>query len=295
MGKNIINIMKAIVDIWNNDNFNKYWSGFKKEPFAIYNEEQVCIIGHDSLPDTFVCIDEYIFIGNVTDDFKGNSAIDFYGKKIAIVGLHYMENISIEKLYSIIVHESFHVFQSRGDMLYMCGDPLGILDYKFQVDNLLYRALEREALEKVISSSDKKDFYALLNDFIHYRNERMKLLGEGTQRYEMGLETMEGTAAYVEIKSLINSSEKELNEVLKTYQGVMKFSENTLKNFRHDCYYAGAYIGLILDRLDNRWTDKYNKYEKTPYIYDFLIEIYNSFMKERISQVIIMSLMRMIY
>ena len=267
--------MKQVVDIWEKDELNQYWSEFKEEPFALYNKEQVCIIGHDALPNTFTCIKDSIYIGKVTDDFKGNTAIDFYGRKLAIVGLHYMDNISIERLYSIVIHESFHVFQSRGDMYYMCGEPLGIFDYKFQEDNLFYRAVERTALEKAVKSKDMSDLLLYLNRFIQYRNERMKLLGEEELQFELSLETVEGTAAYVEIKALMSSSGKALNEVLKTYEGVMKFSENTLKNFRQDCYFAGAYMGLILDRLDKDWTEKYNKYEKSPYIYDFMIEAYN--------------------
>ncbi len=285
MGKDLINTMMELVEICNNDNFNYYWSGFNKEPFAIYDKEQVCIIGHDALPDKFTCIKDNIYIGKVTDDFKGCTIIDFNGEKIAIVGLHYMKNLSIEKIYSIIVHESFHVFQSRGDMYYMCGDPLGILDYKFEMDNLYYRALERTALEKAVNSIEKKDFQLYLNKFIQYRNERIKLLKEEALRFELGLETMEGTAAYVEIKGLISTSGKELNEVLKTYEGIMKFTYKTLENFRQDCYFTGAYIGLILDRLDKDWTEKYNKYEKSPYIFDFMIEEYNLF-KEQVEDTI---------
>ncbi|MCM1989131.1 hypothetical protein [Oceanirhabdus seepicola] len=280
MGKSLINTMKELADIWEKDEFVKYWSEFNKVPFAIYNEEQVCIIGHDTLPDTFTCIDDYIYIGEITDDFKGNTAIDFHGKKIAIVGLHYMGNISIQRLYSIVLHESFHVFQSKGDMDYMCGDPLGILDYKFQVDNLFYRALERSNLDNAVNSSEKKDLFLYLDQFIQYRNNRIKSLEEAALHFEMGLETMEGTAAYLEIKALMKCSGKDLNAVLKTYEGTMKFTDKTLKNFRGDCYITGAYMGLILDRLDKDWTEKYNKYEKSPYIYDFMIEVYNLYKEE---------------
>lgn len=96
MGIDIICTMKSLVDIWNRDELNKYWSEFTKEPFALYNEEQVCIMGHDALTDTFTCIKDSIYIGNVTDDFKGNTIFDFYGKKIAIDGLHYLGNSSIK-------------------------------------------------------------------------------------------------------------------------------------------------------------------------------------------------------
>jgi hypothetical protein len=184
--------------------FDKIYPGFKPFDFALYTDDFV------------VMKDKVIKYDN---RFIGNTAILYEGEFLAIwkidsVFVHY--NI----LTSKIIHEMFHAYQYKCEEKRFPNEFFG-LGYLYEKFNIATKYDETKYLLKAI---EDEDMTSLLR-FIALR-ERRRGDYENDLLYEEGIETIEGTAKYIELQVLNQIS---INDYQKVYDEV----KNNVKNIRN--------------------------------------------------------------
>ena len=212
--------------------FNGLNQGFKPYPFALYNHE------------SFYFKDGY---HPITDQFRGNTTIQYQGAYIAIWNMTYDPNINIYELTAGMVHEMYHAHQMthhKSDY----PEDFKIIREDLSIDYLYL--LQREALSLIKASlsqdlSFKKD---CLKELIVLRQNRKKLNSSLFQQ-ELNLENFEGIAEYVGYKALLSLDPDQAKKKFETYIEHLK-SMNHLLNLRWLTYGKSVLFFSILESLD---------------------------------------------
>lgn len=212
--------------------FNDLNQGFKPYPFALYN--------HDS----FYFKDKY---HPITDQFRGNTTIQYQGAYIAIWNMTYDPNINIYELTAGMVHEMYHAHQMthhKSDY----PEDFKIIREDLSIDYLYL--LQREALTLIKASlsqdlSFKKD---CLKELIVLRQKRKKLNSSLFQQ-ELNLENFEGIAEYVGYKALLSLDPDQAKKKFETYIEHLKSMKHLL-NLRWLTYGKSVLFFSILESLD---------------------------------------------
>jgi hypothetical protein len=142
-------------------------------------------------------------------DFVGQLAFDLEVGGAKVVALGLLEGQfeafgpKTATLLGFIVHEAFHQYQNEtfGDIPWEREERYPILD----ADNSGLAALEMRILARAVAASlqgRREEAEAGLRQFVAVRSERWAAAPPFVARYEQGQEIREGTAAYVEKKSL---------------------------------------------------------------------------------------------
>lgn len=259
--KEIILKLKGKVD---ENNFDYYWKGFKSFPLALYNSNEVYLINYKGLPKDYY-VDGKVAVGKWDERFTGNTAIDLEGQYTAVWDMDTLdEMIDLDKLYSKVVHEMFHAYQFKNDDKRF-GDEVLYLTYKFTGEFLDLRMKEREYLLKAVFEDDKAKKKKLISDFISIRECRRNIIGDRID-YEYGVESIEGTATYVEYKAFQKETKLPEKYIAARY-GEKLIENNDLKDFRASCYFSGMFIALIMDSICGNWQAAYDS--SGMYLYDY--------------------------
>ncbi len=176
--------------------FGMLYPKFHCFSFALYNKDQVLFDG------VFYPYDER---------FIGNTTIEFNEKQIAIWNMDYSIN-DIDVFTSKIVHEMFHAFQIEQAESRFPSEIDGLF-YDYNPINLSQKIKETECLIKAFQNKS----ISFIDEFHSRRNKRNTEFSlEGN--YEAGIETIEGTARFVELKTLgiLDSTlqKKEIDKIL---------------------------------------------------------------------------------
>lgn len=246
--------------------FNILWDHFTPSNYAIYNDEKFYINDDLGLKINLIKKDS-CFIGAVDERFVGNTAILIDGQYVAIWNEKYItENTKDTKLASLLIHEMFHCFQYRNGEKRFPNELLGV-EYPITVDNISLRMLERECLLNTVIEQDMEQQRKNLNTFFGIRNRREKLIGRALD-YEKAIESVEGIAVYVELKSFTILENKDIITGLKEYiEGFIDINQENLK-IRHSTYNQGLLLGLAADKLIPNWKKRFT--ESDLYLSDFL-------------------------
>lgn len=141
--------MKKLIDTVlnniSNERFENYWEGFQTVAFAIFDDKDVFLFNHPKYNE-----ERYIKLVK-TDEFHACTCILFEEVPTAIVDITLYD--SFEVIYSLIVHESFHVFQHLSEESRYPNELLGF-NYPIDFNNIQLRILERKRLFEAFSSSD---------------------------------------------------------------------------------------------------------------------------------------------
>ena len=260
----VIETLKKIYNKIRSGVLEKYWQGFKPFPIAFYDKNNVYIIGLSKTPEGFQKEND-ILIGKWNEKFIGNTAIKYEGDYIAIWDLTTLNDYtSYEKIYSNIVHEIFHGFQMiNGDKRF--ANEFLFFQYPFNVENIALRLEERKYLLKSVFEEDKIEN---IKYFISYREKRRELIKEYLN-YELGLESIEGTATYVEYKALLDESSLPDVFLLSIFGEDLNKAVDYNK-FRQSCYSSGLYLSILLDYFKKGWKKEYSK--SSMYLYDYFLE-----------------------
>lgn len=176
--------------------FSALFAGFHKYCYAIYNSKEICLDG-EILP--------------YQEEFRGNTAIEYNGKYIAIWNMELDPVDDIEEFAYLLVHEMFHCHQrANGEKRY--PSDLILLNYPSDIDNFEKKYNENLYLAE---SYEKHDLKAL-QKFAHIRNMRMKVYPDMVLQ-ELKVETVEGTAEYVGLKALQRINRKKFTDVINEY------------------------------------------------------------------------------
>ena len=242
----IIDLTKRIEEKFKCEQFReKFWSGYPELPVAFYNKKVVCIAGYKVFPEGFREVSG-VLIGEKDDRFYGNTSINFEGQQIAIWDLDTVSSsISFEKLVSLLFHEGLHGYQLiKKDKRW--ANELDVIEYPFTFKNMKLRFLERKLLYKVAMSKNFEQMNEILSRFIYIRKKRKVLIGESIN-YELALESIEGTALYLETCVFSYLSKRSLNEVIVKRSSDLLSSEVNLNKFRMSCYVPGMILCFLLD------------------------------------------------
>lgn len=262
----MIGAMKEVEKLISKVDFNELWDDFVKSRYAIYDDTNFYINDDRGLDLDLIKRDTF-FVGNVDERFAGNTAISINDNFIAIVGKDTIENNRDNvKLASIIIHEMFHCFQYyKGEKRF--PNELLAIDYPITYENIYYRMIERQYLFEACFEKCKEEKVELLSNYFTVRTKRENLIGL-IINYEKAIESVEGTAVYVEYKALTQLTANNDVSILEDYiKGFTDIKEENLK-IRLSSYHQGLLLGLIADELISDWKAKFDSSKL--YISDFI-------------------------
>lgn len=248
------NILDRILTTLQSERLTNYWDGFNLVAFAVFDNKDVFLFNHPKCKG-----EPYIKLAK-TEEFQACTCILFEEVPTAIVDSTLYN--SFEDIYSLLVHESFHVFQHlSGESRY----PDEILGFNYPIDfkNIQLRILERAKLFEAFVSTDVKEKLQKLNEFITLRDKRTELFPDYVE-YENSVETIEGPAFYVEYQALKDvSSHKE--DVISKYAEQLLDNNLSHTNIRSSSYNSGLFICLLLDDILKEWKVEFTNSKLTLY------------------------------
>lgn len=276
---------------------DKVWVNWNEAPFTVLlvTAEHEFLINHPSPSDDFELIGfDSLLRSNVhyrDRVFNTNLLATFpavNGLATIVVGTPENTNNSSSEWILTILHEHFHQLQMSQPEYYNCvneldlsgGDNTGMwmLNYSFPYDdeevNKQYKYLT-EALLKVIIPfpPDSRLFNRDLNSYLEERAKFKNMLSEKDYKYFSFQLWQEGIARYTQYKIADVISHYEPSEdliSLEDYQPFYKIADElreniflelnefSLKENGRLCFYSfGAAEGLLLDRVNKKWKEKY--------------------------------------
>lgn len=229
---------------------NSLWSGFDpgEIPLAIFDGTDTYLYGHPSVPADFEEIINkpgfYRFSGR-HEAVVANSSSDIAGVRCATVMLDLLKNRPLSEAAAVVIHEKFHVFQAGIFKKWGINEAEGFTYPMADVDQNLLFALEAEALARALESASEDDALSWTKKALELRNDRIKRLGSDTFVYDRNVEAIEGTATYIEKKSI----KKQFSpDKLRIKYDVLEV--------RRRCYATGAALAALLDRFNIKWQEQ---------------------------------------
>lgn len=264
----MIGIMEELEEYLNLIDYNELWKGFSRANYAIYNDEIFYIKDNFGI-DLHLVRGGLFFAGETDERFIGNSAIKINDEYLAIWNEEYIpQDMDNKKLASLIIHEMFHCYQMENDEKRFANEILGI-DYPITVENISLRILERQYLLDACTENNQEEKMELLAHYYNIRDNREKVMGSIID-YEKALESVEGTAVYVEFKALNQLIQGDEKLPLKEYiKGFTKISEENLK-IRESTLNQGLLLCLIADEHIPNWKSEF--FDSEQYLSDFIRE-----------------------
>jgi hypothetical protein len=266
----VINFVKEIKTRVNNSSFAKFWRDFDAMPIGFFNREEVFLINSNTLPEGYI-EEDGIYIGKWDYNFVGCSITNLQENTIAIWDLDIIMPLnSIEEIYSMVAHEMFHAFQMN-NFSYLdkrFPDEMLQINYPLSAINVLLWVEERKNILNAVFEEDVELRKEYISKFISCREKRREIIGRYLD-YELGVETMEGTAAYIEYRVYASESHLPKSYVLSKYGKELEGYPENLINFRALCYYNGIFVCLLLDTLFTDWKEEFMQSDL--YLYDYFV------------------------
>jgi len=274
-------------------NSNLIWPGFdmSKQPFLVYIPDKwALLVNCNKKTDDFteypknwpdIHTEAVIHFGNyknLTGQLEFNVSIDSV-TAVAIgfpEGFYPLDDLNVLlQLFAYIVHESFHQYQHEhfGEIPWAREEKYPILNAENTAQAYLEMQILMDAL-KEMDRNNRDECLRLGKEFAAVRQERWDKSDKFVMEYEQGQEINEGTAKYVEVKSVFQAIElaKHRNSDLdQTYIEILKSDEAKkylYQNFeqimspetilpdnmiRNRIYPVGAAEGILLDYLGINW------------------------------------------
>ena len=300
---NILKVSEGIIRLFE-QHAMEIWPGFdlSKRPFLVYVPEHWALIfncphnveGFSPYPDDWPDLGAPALYHHGTyRNLVGQLAFNFEIDSVVTcaVGLPEKFTESFENptlsAFSYIVHEEFHQYQrgSFGEIQWAREERYPIQD----VENSSLAYLEMAVLVDALTAmktDDREKCLELIGLFIALRNQRWSLSGPFVEKYEQGQEINEGTAKYIELKSVdlmtglkyessLHGLTKPLIESFSTISMpdflidiFQKYMDNGCVSpedvIRNRIYPVGSAQGFLLDYLGIDW--KGMAQEAGPYI-----------------------------
>lgn len=227
--------------------FDRLWPGFHRFPFALYQENQMCL-GGALLPRD--------------GSLRGNTAIRCAGELTAIWDVGSGET-DPDLLSADLVHEMFHAFQmEQGETRF--PDDFAALDYPLDVVNFSRKLMENRLLCRALRAEGQVERRKILGDFRALREARREMLGPVLDQ-ELLPETVEGMAEYMGLRALSCLSEEQYQRRLENMLRLLEEPGPLLLDVRRMSYYTGAVLLLASEAagipFEHQLTETYPVYE----------------------------------
>lgn len=205
--------------------FTKIWPGFTPLKFALYTE------------DTCYYNGSYV---ERTDEFYGNTAIEYNGEYIGIWMIE--EDIDPIILTSKIIHEMFHGYQQFNNWDGYADEMEALFKYRYNSENLGIKLHENKLLLELLSGHNEEKYRELLK-CRKYRSLHFPYEFD----YECKVEDREGTATFVEWNVLMQLDAEKADKFI---ENIRKSITNPKHFFpiRIPCYDIGT---LMINAMIN--------------------------------------------
>ena len=260
-----IELVKQINDNINNS-ISKVWPDFKPFPFILHEEDEYILVSSKPF-NGFSLLEENIWIKNERDvELISNTAKVYQGETIALWGVDtWLENTTLSQMSACIAHEMFHAFQDNFSWPY--AREVFQPSYPHSPASVALIIEENRELIKILKNHN---VYECLEKIINLRKLRESIVGKGFFAYDKGVETGEGTAAYVEIQlEAVLDNKTPLSVALASqYLSFVEDTDNLLNNYRRRLYSSGLILCLSLDIIAPNWQNEWAQSVLT--IFDFV-------------------------
>ena len=223
----LLPLCRAVAEQLDRLDFSSLYPGYHRFPFALYNEEQVCLEGRMIPWD---------------NRFLGNTSIEYEGQRIAIwnVALDPQPPVA---LAASMVHEMFHCYQfEQGESRF--PDDLRLLHIPTEPTFYLLKLAENRALAAACRTGDSAEW----ERFAALRNARAQKFPDAAAE-EWKAETVEGTAETMCLRALRVLDPAQYTATLDGYLAKLEDDLLLLLDARRLCYYTGTVLCLTLERL----------------------------------------------
>ena len=224
------------------------WPGYDPltVPLAVFDGKNTVLFRHPSPPEGFTDVGGlWIFEGRYPDVTANSSALIGDVNTATVMLESLSRNNSREARAALVAHEGFHVFQGT------TGRNWGANEanlFTYPVDNaqlLTLRRLETEALKRSFEARETEATRAWALCALDLRNKRFALLDPASRDYERGMETMEGTANYIQC------------QVEGKEQPYLPEGGFDAEDVRNRAYKTGTSWAFLLDRFSPAWREKF--------------------------------------
>ncbi len=223
----LLPLCRAVAEQLDRLDFSSLYPGYHRFPFALYNEEQICLEGRLIPWD---------------NRFLGNTSIEYEGQRIAIwnVALDPQPPVT---LAASMVHEMFHCYQfEQGESRF--PDDLRLLHIPTEPTFYLLKLAENRALAAACRTGDSTEW----ERFAALRNARAQKFPDAAAE-EWKAETVEGTAETMCLRALRVLDPAQYTATLDGYLAKLEDDLPLLLDARRLCYYTGTVLCLTLERL----------------------------------------------
>ena len=296
--KTLLKVAAGIHHIFKNFH-DRIWPGYdlSREPYVVYlPEEWVLYLNADQAPDNFFPYPEewpnlgtqaFIYKG-VYKDLAGQFEFDFQIDSVTTFAMGLPKKLLFSfarptfMLLSTTIHEGFHQYQRHhfGEIPWSREEIYPIQD----AQNTALASLEMHILLDALNAMDEgnpEEARELLKQFTAVRTHRWNVSDPYIQKYEQGQEINEGTARFVEMKSMeyaLKKTNKEtdavlLNDLKIDLKGltIKELLEEDIKNrlngdavapedmLRNRIYPLGSSLGFLFDFLNIDWKRKFQR------------------------------------
>jgi hypothetical protein len=223
------------------------WLGFAplSVPVAVFDGERTFLARHPAPPQEF-------------EPIRGNTGVWVYeGRhpaltactsgeigqvKTALVILGPGQGDRADKTAALLLHESFHVFAGAVHPDWGANEAEAFTYPVEDTPGLALRRLEIEALRRALAAVSDQEASHWAATVLDIRRKRFRRLKAGHAQYERGIELVEGTACYVENRSLRDAAAPPFRE--DAYGAA---------EIRRTGYDTGRALCMLLDRLAPGW------------------------------------------
>jgi hypothetical protein len=271
------------------------WPGYNlaKKPFIFYMPERALLFNYQQPAESFEAYPaDWPDLGTIVqvhegqyDDLTGQLYFALPIDTIDVAAIPYLHK-SIVDLFAFIVHENFHEFQQYGnhpafgEIPWEREELYPIQDRQNTALAYLEMRLLMDAL-KMMQAGDREKCGDYVKQFVAVRDYRWKQGDPFVKRYEQAEEINEGTAKYVEVKSVslvpklkyATSLDDLTTPLLADFDSLTLYSYllNDFQNRitgnsispvdvgRYRIYPVGSAQGVLLDYLKIDWKDQAQK------------------------------------
>ena len=226
------------------------WPGFDPTsyPIALFDGADTWLFRHPSPPEGFKSAPDsqavWVYEGR-HPAMRWNSKAEIGGVTTATVLLNIQPDRPAIEEASIIVHETFHIFQDEHHPGWTANEAHRFTYPIDDAQNYLLTIIEDHALARALEAKSDKEAAAWAARALAVRIERTAVLTDEHRAFETGLEMMEGTARYLAQFTLGKS------ESTATLLDIL-----TPDQFRWRPYATGCALAALLDRFDGGWKQR---------------------------------------
>jgi hypothetical protein len=236
------------------------WPGYDpmSVPLAVFDGSSTFLFRHPAPPEEFTRDGDLWALEGRYPSVTANSSTLIGGVSTATVMLETLPPDGLpEERAALVAHEGFHVFQGTAGRSWGANEA----DlFTYPVDDarlLMLRRLETEALRRAFASEDEEETRAWALRALSLRDERFALLDPVSQAYERGMETMEGTANY--IQSVVEGRDRPS----------LPEGGFAPENVRSRAYETGTAWAFLLDRFSPEWQEAFGT-DDTQFLHSIL-------------------------